>query len=126
MQFLASSRVRTAVVASNDQLSAVEMMLRPGSIFDLEATYRDLELAWQGKVSPYLIIEKHPVALVLMALAVLVVLLILRRLFVSPTGRKPTRGREAPADTKPATPTAADKAGANDNGKAGAGMGGTA
>jgi len=81
MQALASTRVRNAVVSSADQDAAVEMMLRGGSAFDPNLVVKDFELAWKGRVSPVLIVDKHPIALGLLVVGLLMALLILRRLF---------------------------------------------
>ncbi len=80
MRLLASARVRDAVLASRDQVQAVDMMLRsdaggPSVMAD------DARLAWEGKVSPILILERHPSAIVLAILPVLLLVLMLRRIF---------------------------------------------
>ena len=80
MQSLASDRVRVAVVASADQTAAVGMMLRTNSGLDPAAIMEDLRLVADGRVSPVLIWEKHPVAVVAGLVLVLVLLLMLRRL----------------------------------------------
>jgi hypothetical protein len=81
MQSLASDRVRVAVVASADQSAAVGMMLRMNAGLDPAAIMEDVRLAADGRVSPVLIWEKHPIAVVSGLLLVLIVLLMLRRLF---------------------------------------------
>ncbi len=80
MQVLAPARVRDAILASQDQLAAVSMMLRTDSGFDVGAIRRDLDLVWGGRISPMLMVDKHPVGLGAAALLLLMLLLILRRL----------------------------------------------
>jgi hypothetical protein len=79
MQQLASSRVRDGVLASRDQASAVDMMLRAdgGSPAEIAA---DVKLAWEGRVSPMLMWERHPVVMALAIVPVLLFLLLLRRI----------------------------------------------
>ena len=81
MQILASTRVRKAVLSSADQEAAVDMMLRADNTFDAMATLHNFKLAWTGKVSPMLIVDKHPIALTSLLFALLLVLLMLRRIF---------------------------------------------
>lgn len=84
MRVLTSKRVRDGVVASSDQLAAIEMMLRDNSLFDPAAAWRDMVLAWEGRVSPMLLVDKHPLALGFGAVLALMLLLMIRRLFVRP------------------------------------------
>jgi hypothetical protein len=81
MQSLASDSVRVAVVASADQSAAVGMMLRMDSGLDAEAIMEDVRLVTDGRVSPVLIWEKHPLAVVAGLMLILIFLLMLRRLF---------------------------------------------
>lgn len=80
MQLIAPERVRRAVLASRDQTAAVDMMLRPQGVLDPVAAYEDMVRAWNGRVAPLLVWEKHPVAVVLLGFGVLFVLLLLHRL----------------------------------------------
>ncbi|HRN88066.1 hypothetical protein [Hyphomicrobium sp.] len=91
MQRLASSRVRDGLIASRDQARAVDMMLREGS-GGPNAILADVEGAWEGQVSPILLWEKHPLPVVGFGFAIVVVLLMVRRLF------RPRR-KEDPAQT---------------------------
>lgn len=91
MQILASERVRNAVIASADQDAAVDMMLRSSSSLDLPKVAADFRLVWDGRVSPVLIIDKHPLALAALAIAFVIVLLVLRRLFSVGRSRRKTR-----------------------------------
>ncbi len=81
MRALASPRVRDGVIASSDQTAAVEMMLRPAADASLETLASDVRLAWDGKVSAILLWEKHPLVVVMALLALLILVLMLRRLF---------------------------------------------
>lgn len=81
MQVLASEGVRNAVVASSDQNAAVEMMLRNDTALDPTKVASDFKLVWDGRVSPSLLIDKHPIALGALAIMFIILLLLLRRLF---------------------------------------------
>lgn len=96
MQLIASDRVRSAVLTSRDQMAAVDMMLRPQGVFDPVAAYEDIGRAWNGHVSPILVWEKHPVAVLLLALASLFVVLLFRRLLL-PRRRHRQGGPPPPA-----------------------------
>jgi hypothetical protein len=94
MQILASERVRNAIIASKDQNAAVDMILRSGP-FNPANLVADFRLAWEGRVSPVLIVEKHPVALVALAVIFVLLLLVIRRLFSTrrvPSGGGPATG----------------------------------
>lgn len=80
MQVLSSARVRDAVLASRDQDAAVAMMLRTGALPNPAVLSADFSLVLDGQVSPVLLWEKHPVAIVLLAALALIVLLSLKRL----------------------------------------------
>lgn len=80
MQSLAAPRVRNAVLASRNQTRAVDMMLRDGS-GGLDLIVDDARAAWEGQISPVLIWEKHPLAVVGLGLVGVILLLMLRRLF---------------------------------------------
>jgi hypothetical protein len=80
IQPLASDRVRMAVVASADQTAAVDMMLRAGAALDPAALVADVQLVTDGRVSPVLLWEKHPVVIAAAALVLLVLLLMMHRL----------------------------------------------
>lgn len=81
MQVLASERIRDAILASRDQSAAVGMMLREGGLADPATVLDDFRLAWEGRVSPVLLWESHPVVIVALLALALVPLLMLRRLF---------------------------------------------
>ena len=85
---LASDRVREAVVASADQTAAVGMMLRTNATFDPTAISGDIRLVADGRVSPILLWEKHPIVIVVGLILILILLLMLRRLlFARPRNR---------------------------------------
>ncbi|MEO1207205.1 MAG: hypothetical protein AAFV45_12835 [Pseudomonadota bacterium] len=113
MQILASQRVRNAVVASADQSAAVEMMLRNQKLFDPAATWQDLQKGLDGQISPILVAEKHPLSIAAAIAALLVLLLMLRRLFAGPARKG--RTSSAKSGTKDNKSGADDKTA--DNGK---------
>lgn len=84
MQVLASARVRDAILSSPDQMAAVAMMLRADSGFDPFALRDDVTLAIDGRISPMLLWDKHPVSVTAAGIALLFLLLILRRLLFGP------------------------------------------
>ncbi len=94
MQLIASDRIRSGVLASRDQMAAVDMMLREQGVLDPAAAYQDLMRAWNGQVSPLLVWEKHPVAVVLLGLVALFLLVVLRRLF-KPRRPRPSGDRDS-------------------------------
>lgn len=96
MKLIASEQLRRAVVTSRDQSAAVEIMLRPQGLVDPVAAYEDIRLAWEGRVQPMLIWEKHPAAIVALGIVGLLFVLFLWRLLV------PRRRR---TDTAPAVAT---------------------
>lgn len=89
IRLLATPYVRDAVLASKDQQAAVRMMLQSPPVFDLAVLKAHLDLVLSGQVSPILMWEKHPIAIVSGLLLIAMVLLILRRLTM---GRRPRPG----------------------------------
>jgi hypothetical protein len=79
MRGLAAPRIREAILASHDQSRAVDMMLRDGS-GGPELIVDDARAAWDGRIAPVLIWEKHPLVVIAIALFGVVILLMLRRL----------------------------------------------
>ncbi len=75
MQLLARDGVRDGILSSRDQSAAVGMMLAAdGVVPDPWTLIQHAQLAWDGKVAPRLMWEKHPVSTVgagVLALAVL-------------------------------------------------------
>lgn len=92
MQLIAPERIRNAVLASRDQMAAINMVLRPQGVFDPVTAYNDMVMAWEGRVSPVLIWDKHPVSVVLLALVALFLLLVIRRLFRPRRASPPDQG----------------------------------
>ena len=90
MRILASARVRDAVLASRDQASAVDMMLRADS-GGPQVIMADAKLAFDGQISPILLWERHPAVSALAVVPLLVLLLLVRRIFM------PRRKKTAPA-----------------------------
>lgn len=88
LKLLASDRVRQAVLTSSDQTAAVGMMLRADNGFSPQTTLEDIQLVLDGRVSPMLLVDKHPIALAAAAIALLVVLFMLRRLLFAPRRRE--------------------------------------
>ena len=89
MQVLASGRVRDAIIASTDQPAAVDMMLRTTTGFSPRDAAGDAVMAWEGRISPWLLLEKHPAGLALLAAFALILLMWLGRLFRRGTPAKP-------------------------------------
>jgi hypothetical protein len=79
MQILASVRVRDAVIASPDQSAAVEMMLRESGA-GIDAAIADARAAWEGRIAPVLLWDKHPFLIAAALFVVLLAILLLRRL----------------------------------------------
>ncbi len=90
MQILARERVRDAIIASPDQSEAVSMMLEANSAFAPRAFARDVTLAADGKVSPWLLWEKHPGGIAMLAVLFLIVVLWIGRLFRRPAPAAPS------------------------------------
>ena len=64
MQMLARGHVRNAVLGSADQAAAVDVALRADGWLDLAAIEPDVRLVLDGRISPVLLWDKHPVAVV--------------------------------------------------------------
>lgn len=80
LQILSSNRVRNAVLSSRDQSAAVNMMLGTSDTANAVNALGDLKLAWDGRVNPVLLWEKHPLGLAILGGAIIVFLLLIRRL----------------------------------------------
>ncbi|MFZ4809065.1 MAG: hypothetical protein ACOYLQ_17570 [Hyphomicrobiaceae bacterium] len=90
MQVLASARVRDAILASRDQMAAVGMMLRADNLMaDPWTLNDDVRLVLDGRISAVLLWDKHPLVVSGAGLAMLIVLLMLRRLLFG--GRRAAR-----------------------------------
>jgi hypothetical protein len=80
MAELGKPRVRDAIIGSSDQAAAVAMMLQANSLPDPSLLLEHVKLALEGRVSPWLIWEKHPVSLLGAGLVALILLLLTKRL----------------------------------------------
>ncbi len=100
MRLIAPPRVRTAILASTDQAAAVDMFLRSGADDTAKATLQDFVSVWEGRISPWLIWERHPIPTIALLCAAFLVLLLLRRLFFP-------RRRQPPAPPSPQAPVTA-------------------
>lgn len=80
MVALAPERVRNAILTSRDQAAAVSMMLRSTAAIDPGSALQDFEDAWNRRINPLLLWEKHPEVVGLLGLLAVIVLLLLRRL----------------------------------------------
>jgi hypothetical protein len=80
MAELGKPRVRDAIIASSDQAAAVGMMLQADSLPDPTLMLEHLKLVLHGRVSPWLMWEKHPVSLAATGVLALILLLLIRRL----------------------------------------------
>ncbi len=81
MQLLARDGVRDGILSSRDQSAAVGMMLAvDGAVPDPWLIAQHAQLAWEGKVSPRLMWEKHPVTTSGLGVLMLVLLSMLKRL----------------------------------------------
>lgn len=100
MQVLARTRVRDAIIASADQSEAVGMMLDTPSAFSPHLFAHDVKLAFEGKVNPLLLWDKHPAGVGFAGALALLLLLWFMRLF-----RRPQRVNTAiPAAPEAASP----------------------
>jgi hypothetical protein len=81
MQVLASARVRDAIIASSDQAAAADMMLRTTTAFSPREIADDAVMAWEGRINPWLVWEKHPAGVAAGAGIAFILLFWLRRLF---------------------------------------------
>ncbi len=81
-------RVRDAILASDNQGAALDMLLRSPEDDTPEALQNDVRLVYEGQIHPELLWHKHPFLVVLAAIGLLVLLLLLRRLF-RPKNRLP-------------------------------------
>jgi hypothetical protein len=81
MQLLSTPRVRDAVLRSRDQLAAVEMVLKQGGpTFEPDVIAHDVRLIVDGKISPVLMLDRHPTALAIAGSLSLILLLMMKRL----------------------------------------------
>jgi hypothetical protein len=80
MAELGKPSVRDAIIASSDQAAAVAMMLQVNAVPDPGVMLEHVNLVLNGRISAWLLWEKHPVALLATAILALAFLLMLKRL----------------------------------------------
>lgn len=94
MRSLAPASVRQAIIASRNQVAAVDMMLATTDArFDFSDLLGDVRLATTGAVKPVLVWHKHPAAVIAAGVAALMLLMVVMRLF---SGGRRTRTAPAP------------------------------
>lgn len=86
MKAFAPGYVQQAILGSRDQEAAIGMLLRGGALFDLANMQSDLQLILDGSVSPLLIWEKHPSAI--MGVGILALFLFMAMLRMMIGGRR--------------------------------------
>jgi hypothetical protein len=79
MRTIAAPTVRNAILASRDQAAAVDIMLRADGIFDFVDFAQDMTSVKEGRVNPWILWARYPVALSLSSVLTLIVLLVLWR-----------------------------------------------
>jgi hypothetical protein len=85
-QVLAKPTVEKAIIASRDQLSAVDMLLRRDLLFNFARIDDDFNLVRDGQVDFRIFLERYWLTVLLIAFGGLLILTILRRmLFGRPT-----------------------------------------
>lgn len=104
MQVLARVSVRDGILASKDQSLAVSMMLRSDVVPDPFMAVEHARYVIDGKVSPILLWEKHPVFLIGSLLAGLIVLGMLKRALFGRRPRVVIQRIETPARAASAAP----------------------
>jgi nitrogen regulatory protein PII-like uncharacterized protein len=87
LQVLSSDRVRNAILSSRDPSAAVDMMMRPAAATGYVEIVSDFQAAWDGRISPILLWERHTLA-VLGLVAALIMLMLLARRIISPRRRE--------------------------------------
>ena len=83
---ISSPGIREAILRSEDQQAAVNIMLRTGGIASLPAIPDDIELAMNGRIDPMLIWEKHTLPLIIIGFVGFIFFAIFWRLIF---GRRP-------------------------------------
>lgn len=80
LQAVAPASVRDAILQSADQGAAVGIMLRSDSVFDFVTFWSDVTLVREGKVSPWVVWARYPVAIGVLGFFALLVLMVFWRL----------------------------------------------
>jgi hypothetical protein len=97
MQMLARSHVRNAVLGSTDQAAAVDVALRADGWLDLATLEPDVRLVLEGRISPILLWDKHPVAVLVAAFFGLILLNWMWRILTWRPGGRSGKRRAAAA-----------------------------
>jgi hypothetical protein len=97
LKSLTDPRIRDAVIASRDQEAALRIVLRPEDDDTVQDLQNDVRLAWERQIDARLLWYRHPILVALSALAIVILVLLIRRLFRSP-GR-PSAGGTGPDAT---------------------------
>jgi nitrogen regulatory protein PII-like uncharacterized protein len=105
LKSLARQRIRDAVLASKDQGTALDIILRPDGADTPAALQNDIRLAWEGQVHPEILWHRHPILVVLTGLASIILLLLLRRVFRSPMSKSGGSGANSDTSTGRAAPS---------------------
>ncbi len=85
MQALAKDGVRNGIVRSEDQLAALDMLLRPaGPVPDFERFYLDFQSVTEGRVDYRIFWERYTALIIVSLVLGLIVLLMLKRLLFGP------------------------------------------
>ena len=79
MAALARPGVREAILTSHDQAAAVDIMLQAAALPTPGVLIEHVQLVLEGRVSPWLLWAKHPVAMVALAVLALMLLLLIKR-----------------------------------------------
>ncbi len=83
IKFFGRADVRHGVFRSNDQIAAIELLLRKRSALEITMLPNDIRLVSSGSISPILLWTKQPLAVIVMSLlAIFMLLLLFRLLFV--------------------------------------------
>jgi hypothetical protein len=93
MAELGRPRVREAIITSSDQAAAVGMMLQASSLPDPAMMVEHANLVLGGRVSPWLMWEKHPATLAGTVILALALLLMLKRLMLGTRAKIVVRDR---------------------------------
>ena len=62
---ISSTAIREAILTSEDQQAAVNLMLRTSSMMDLPNIPKDIQLAFDGRINPRLVWEKHTLPVII-------------------------------------------------------------
>lgn len=101
LKSLSRPRVRDAVLASKDQGAALDIILRSDNGDTPAALQNDVRLAWEGQINPQLLWHRHPILVVMAGLALVILVLLLRRIFRAPRPKSGSGGGSDQAATAP-------------------------